>query len=259
MATRILVDMNTSLALLSRVYASELVEDSIDLIGDDQVAIYISDDVNLGRQVEILNGLEWLYNGAQDRALFDVGFKGFPLYSAVSIDSISAENRRTGSDLSFLAITDIAIGVGANVTNFGGVEMIREAIYYLTQYARENLFVQPATIYVNPVPVIDIAAGTNLTPAVMSFSGSKLIQRGTVILIAGTTSAGPFGVNVPLPKDMTAPEFAAKLADYLKGWSQSTFTWSADAVDPTKFYISGIAAFGGTVITLDTFTLTAPA
>jgi len=137
--------------------------------------------------------------------------------------------------------------------------MIRTAVTDLIEYARENVWQEPATVYTAPVAAIDVAAGDFLSPAVMSFSGSTLIQKGTVIFIQGTTSAGAFGVNVPLPEDMFADQFAVALADYLKGWSQSTFDYVADLGDPTKYYIRGLAAFGGTVITFDAFTLTAPA
>lgn len=117
----------------------------LNLVGEDQVGIYINDGASLHRQVEIINGLVWLYNGLRDRDIF-YQFADGPIYTAVNLDFMGAPNRRTSSDIVALDPQpgDIGVGIGSGLGVISGARLIgptlmcANGIGQLVDYVREN-------------------------------------------------------------------------------------------------------------------------
>jgi hypothetical protein len=104
----------------------------------DQVAIYIGDSVPMYRQVEIIEGWRWLYQGVRERNLLDgPPWQGSPLYTGADISNMTANDRRTGADMTPFTATDVMIGMGANVTATGDKETLHAIFTQLRQFASE--------------------------------------------------------------------------------------------------------------------------
>jgi hypothetical protein len=109
----------------------------------NQIAIYTGDDVPLYRQLEILNGWEWLYQGILERNLLDLdtgsAFPGAILLTGCNIDQLMSEvNRRTSSIFADFLADDVFIGLGTAVTTSGDLETLFSAFDRLRQFALEE-------------------------------------------------------------------------------------------------------------------------
>lgn len=163
------------------------------------------------------------------------------------------------SNLLAAALEDhVWIGYTGNVADSSKSQLFVGAVEKLLAAYRHWLKDTYVYDYGLPAGVITVGAGTYSVPVVMTFSGAPRWPRGTIIAIQGTTSAGPFGINDALPSDMTPAELGYRLSQFLKGWSQSTFASIVNPADPTIVDVIGVAAFGGTVITIDSLTVTPP-
>ena len=111
------------------------------------VKIVLGASVPLRRQTEIFAAIDMLANGIRDRKLFEGQFLNTKLVTAVNINSITANNRRTAADLALVnfAATDIAIAVGENA----GIQhrvMFDTAIANLKQRLLEEFKNQSAAV-----------------------------------------------------------------------------------------------------------------
>ena len=86
--------------------------------GDNEIWVGFGTDVATYRGTEIVNAMKFLMSGIRDRNLLDAQFKDSALVTACSIDGITANNRRTSSDLatSVVADADVVIAMGTFVT-----------------------------------------------------------------------------------------------------------------------------------------------
>jgi hypothetical protein len=107
----------------------------------NQVALYVGDSVPLYRQVEIIEGWRWLYQGVAERNLLDEGtgstFPGALLYSGADIDNMTENDRRTSSVFGDFTATDVFIGMGTAVTASGDLESLHAVFTQLRQFALE--------------------------------------------------------------------------------------------------------------------------
>ena len=108
------------------------------------------------------------------------------------------------------------------------------------------------------VIAIGIAAGDFVSPATLNITGTDYVREGTRIELTGTTSAGPYGLDITLERDYFVREFAYLFGDYLQGWNQSTAYPVDHPTAPDTYYVALLAKFGGTVVTLDSITVTPP-
>ena len=107
-------------------------------VGVNEISVYIGDNVPEARQLEFVDAWRWLYAGVRERNLLDAQFKGVVLYTAANINSLTAENRRTASELTFFTEDDVIIAMGANVTALGERLDIAEAFRALGNFALES-------------------------------------------------------------------------------------------------------------------------
>ena len=112
--------------------ASVVVNATIVAVPVNNIAVYAGDTVNLARQVEIITGWKFLYNGIRDRNLINQGapgtFYGLPIYSGTDIDSKGEFDRRTESLVASFTANDIIIAIGGNVSvAFHGATLHLEA------------------------------------------------------------------------------------------------------------------------------------
>jgi len=107
------------------------------LPADDEITIMGGDNLDLYRQVEIFDGLRWLYRGLVERDLF-TEFAGANTVSSVPLDDRSEAARKTASDLTVVAVDDIAIAISATLMdNTKGHGTIETAFQQLRDTARE--------------------------------------------------------------------------------------------------------------------------
>lgn len=112
-------------------------------VPDNEIALYVGDDVPLHRAVEILNGHRWLWNGLRDRSLLQAtdAVTGH-LYSASDIDELNENTRRTSwDDTTPVTASDIGVGVSHQVaTGLDATNMVESAFQMLRDYLSENYF-----------------------------------------------------------------------------------------------------------------------
>ena len=132
---------NRVLAKTSIVVSEVVVE-----VPSDNIAIYAGADVALYRQVEMVTGWNFLWNGIRDRNLMDVQFNGAILYTGTDIDKKSEFDRRTASAVVSFTDNDIVVGIGAGATGefAGAVLPLDSALEQLIQVARESLLLKAA-------------------------------------------------------------------------------------------------------------------
>ena len=104
----------------------------------DDISIYIGALVDPARVDEIVNAWKFLYHGIKERNLLDGQFISFPLYTYVDIDEITANNRRTSSDMTGLQVTDVVLALGSSVTEYHDTTQLGTAIYGLIEFAMED-------------------------------------------------------------------------------------------------------------------------
>lgn len=107
-------------------------------VAADSISLYIGDTVSPARQVEIVDGWKWLYQGVRDRNLLDAQFKGAVLYTASDINKMTTADRRTSSDLVTYTDNDVILAIGAGVTALGEHVAIEEAFRILRHFALEE-------------------------------------------------------------------------------------------------------------------------
>jgi hypothetical protein len=110
-------------------------------VADDNITIYIGDDVPFYPQSTYIDGWIWLYNGVVDRLLLDGPFNGAVLYTGADYQNLTANNRRTESLIASFTTTDVVIGLGLNVTATGSTVMLQNAVYDLVDFARSETLV----------------------------------------------------------------------------------------------------------------------
>jgi hypothetical protein len=108
----------------------------------NQVAIYVGDNVPLYRQVEMIEGWRWLFQGVAERNLLDEGsgsaFPGSILYTGSTIDTLmSTTDRLTSSTFADFTEVDVFIGMGTAVTAAGDTESLHAVFTQLRQFAME--------------------------------------------------------------------------------------------------------------------------
>jgi len=104
----------------------------------DEITIMMGDDIDLKRRVEIFDGLRWLYRGLVERDLF-TEFAGANTVSSVPLDDRSEAARKTASDLTVVAVDDIAIAISATLMDDSkGHGTIETAFHQLRSSARED-------------------------------------------------------------------------------------------------------------------------
>ena len=114
----------------------------------DPVASVVSDQILIGygplvephRQLEMINGWEWLWAGVRDRNLLDDQFHGAILLTGAPINSITTANRKTSSITDDFNDDDIFLAIGVDVTlhQKGATQMLDSAFRMLREYAKEN-------------------------------------------------------------------------------------------------------------------------
>ncbi len=246
--------------------ASFAITEVIAAVPANSIAIYTGSTVNESRQVEIMTGWRFLYNGLRDRNLINPGapgtFYGIPVYTGTDVDKKGEFDRRTESLVATLTNNDIILGVSgeASIAFRGATVNLEACLEQLIQHvSSERLRRDKSTgrDYGTPAGVIDVAAGDHAIPVVMTFSGAPFWEAGTIIEIDGTTSQGVIGTGpITLDRDMQPAEMAFLLGTHLKGWPQSNFDYVTHPGDKTIVSVRGLAAFGGTVITITGLTVT---
>jgi hypothetical protein len=98
------------------------------------IAIYAGDTVNLSRQVEIITGWSFLYNGIRDRNLINQGapgtFYGIAIYTGTDVDKKGEFDRRTESVVASFTANDIILAIGGDVSvGFHGATMHLESAF----------------------------------------------------------------------------------------------------------------------------------
>jgi len=122
-------------ALSKIVYADTEVEPTA-----GELTVIVGAAVPLRRQTEIFNAIKFLANGIRERNLLEEQFRNLPLVTAVSIDAITANNRRTSSTFagSTVVDTDIVIAMGLDATDHSHVLMLDTAIEAMADVLLEN-------------------------------------------------------------------------------------------------------------------------
>lgn len=112
----------------------------------NNIAIYAGDTVALYRQLEMVTGWNFLWNGIRDRALMDVQFDGSVLYTGTDIDKKGEFDRRTESVVASFTDNDIIVGIGLGATGefHGAVLPLDSALEQLIQVARESNLLRAA-------------------------------------------------------------------------------------------------------------------
>ena len=112
----------------------------------NNIAIYAGSAVALYRQLEMVTGWQFLWNGVRDRNLMDVQFNGLILYSGTNIDKKGENDRRTASEVISFDDNDVLIGIGAGATGefSGAVLPLDSAFEQLIQFARESVLLKAA-------------------------------------------------------------------------------------------------------------------
>ena len=107
----------------------------------DRVAIYALANVGLYRNLEMVSGWGFLWNGVRDRNLLDDQFSGAILYSGTNINKKGENDRRTSSLIASFDPEDIVIGLGSTVTGSikGAVVPLASAFERLIDTAMEWL------------------------------------------------------------------------------------------------------------------------
>ena len=97
--------------------SSVVVDEVFAPVAPDNIAVYAGATVNSARQVEIVTGWMFLYNGIRDRSLMDIDnlFYNQDIYTMTDIDKKGEFDRRTESILASNTDNDIMIAFGANV------------------------------------------------------------------------------------------------------------------------------------------------
>lgn len=246
MAKQIVMTMVTTPHLSPMPETSLIVDIGAEVLADE-IAVYIGDNVNEARTVEIINAWKWLYDGLQDRALLDNDWQGVTTYTGSNIDELTEADRRTESVLATLTEDDIIIGIGGNITARGGLNIIHTAIRMLCDFARENVW-QDASVPATETPTLTILKATGVVgdPAVLQISGATAWAANTQIDVQATTTAGAFGYTGGTGAKKSAGEVAANMSDFFKGWSQSTLTHNVDPYDPTVALVFLYPFAGGT-------------
>ncbi len=123
-----------------------VVTETIIAVPTNNMALYAGATVGLWRQLEMVTGWNFLWNGIRDRALMDVQFNGFILYSGTDIDKKGEFDRRTASDVISFTDNDIIVGVGAGASGeyAGAVLPLDSALEQLIQAAREHILLKAA-------------------------------------------------------------------------------------------------------------------
>ena len=104
-----------------------------------EIAIYAGDNISLSRQAELVNGWQWLYQGIKERNLLDgAPWQGAVLYTGSNINFLTANDRRTESDLATLTEDDVIVALGPNVTATGDTTSLQAAITQLIEFALEE-------------------------------------------------------------------------------------------------------------------------
>ena len=105
-----------------------------------QIVVGYGAAVEPHRQLEIINGWKWLWEGVRDRNLLDAQFKGAILISGAPINSLTALNRKTSSTTLDFGADDvfIALGVGVTAHRFGATQILDSGFQMLREFAKEN-------------------------------------------------------------------------------------------------------------------------
>ncbi len=105
-------------------------------VGVDSVYIVIQSNINLNRQVEIIEGLRNLSDALRDNN--QVGTTG-AIYAMVDIEGRKADIR-FAADIALVTTTDLVVGIGPNVnqTRVTYSQIIESAFRMLREYALEN-------------------------------------------------------------------------------------------------------------------------
>lgn len=119
---------------------------TIDAVPAGNVSVYADFD-ELYREVEIINGWRWLFNGIRDRNLLERTRNEAPgigaIYSACPIDSLVEPSRETdwgGAGLVLIVPGTIAISVGIDVAANVPFVVIENSIIQLMDSVRETHF-----------------------------------------------------------------------------------------------------------------------
>ncbi len=125
------------------VYASVTVADPI---APTEVKIGVGANVPLRRQSEIVSAIKFLANGIRDRNLLEGPFNGADLITAVNIDNITFNNRRTASSAAAASVTDddVFISMGLTATGYPHVLPLDTAVETMTKVLLESLKDQAA-------------------------------------------------------------------------------------------------------------------
>lgn len=111
-------------------------------VADDNITIYLGDNVPLYPQSTYIDGWIWLYNGLIDRLLLDgPPWSGDVVYTGAAWNNLTANNRRTESLVASFTADDVILGIGQNVTATGSTMMLQNAVYDLVDFARTETLV----------------------------------------------------------------------------------------------------------------------
>lgn len=102
------------LFLPNKEIISYTVSPTVTAVAANSIMVACGDDVDLNRQVEIINAWKMLRDGVRDRNLFATWGPSL-LYTAVDIDEITIPNRRTASETTAFTTSDVYIGLSAEV------------------------------------------------------------------------------------------------------------------------------------------------
>lgn len=111
-----------------------------------EVKIGVGANIPLRRQTEIVNAIRFLAAGIRERNLLEDQFKGADLITAVNIDSITYNNRRTASSDVAASVTadDVFLSMGSTATGNDFVVMLDTAVDQMIDILLENIKDQAA-------------------------------------------------------------------------------------------------------------------
>jgi hypothetical protein len=106
-----------------------------------EIAVYVGTGVSLKRGAEIVNGLQWLYNGLAERNLLDGAAWTGSIFTGANINNRTTLNRRTHGTLDMSTVfteNDIIIGMGQFPESKGDTVMLKEAFNSVIGFLQEH-------------------------------------------------------------------------------------------------------------------------
>ena len=108
----------------------------------NSMLIAYADGVSPHRQLEIINGWKWLWEGIRERNLLDSQFVGSLLITGAPVNQLVTEFRKTSSIIGDFVAGDVLVSIGLGVSTGsigrGATQMLDSGFRMLREFAKEN-------------------------------------------------------------------------------------------------------------------------